>query len=51
MKLSIIVPTYNAESYLEKCIHSILEQTHGDWELILVDDGSVDDSGAICDNP
>ncbi len=49
MKLSIIVPTYNAESYLEKCIHSILEQTHGDWELILVDDGSVDDSGAICD--
>lgn len=47
-KLSIIVPVYNVEKYLEKCIHSILDQTFKDFELILVDDGSVDKSGIIC---
>lgn len=48
-KVSIIVPVYNGERYLEKCIESILRQTHTDLELILIDDGSRDSSGAICD--
>ena len=48
-KISIIVPVYNVESYLPRCIDSILAQTYTDFELILVDDGSPDNSGAICD--
>ncbi|MGL5583222.1 MAG: glycosyltransferase family 2 protein [Cetobacterium sp.] len=48
-KISIIVPIYNAENYLEKCIDSILNQTFKDFELILVNDGSLDNSGKICD--
>lgn len=48
-KVSIIVPVYNVEPYIERCIDSILEQTYTDFELILVDDGSPDDCGAICD--
>lgn len=48
-KLSIIVPVYNRKDYLEKCINSILNQTLSDFELILVDDGSTDGSGLICD--
>ena len=48
-KLSIIVPVYNVEQYLDKCIKSILNQTFKDFELILVDDGSIDNSGEICD--
>ncbi len=47
--LSIIVPVYNVEKYICKCLDSILCQTFTDFELILVDDGSNDDSGAICD--
>ena len=47
--LSIIVPVYNVENYLEKCIQSILTQDYHNIELILVDDGSEDNSGAICD--
>lgn len=50
MLLTIIVPVYNTEGYLAECINSILEQTYNDWELILVDDGSTDDSGVICDD-
>ena len=48
-KLSIIIPIYNTGIYLHKCIKSILSQKLEDFELILVDDGSKDDSGAICD--
>ncbi len=47
--MSIIVPVYNAERYLNRCIASILSQSRTDFELILVDDGSADSSGAICD--
>lgn len=46
---SIIVPVYNVEQYLSKCISSILSQTYSHFELILVDDGSSDASGLICD--
>ena len=48
-KLSIIVPVYNAEKYLEECLDSILKQTFTDFEIILINDGSADRSGAICD--
>ncbi len=48
-KISIIVPIYNVESYLVKCINSIVNQTLHDIEIILVNDGSTDDSGIICD--
>lgn len=48
-KISIIVPVYNAESYLNRCLDSILSQSFTDWECILIDDGSKDDSGRICD--
>lgn len=48
-KLSIVVPVYNVEKYLNQCIDSILEQSFRDFELILVDDGSKDCSGNICD--
>ncbi|MFZ3577234.1 glycosyltransferase family 2 protein [Virgibacillus sp. DJP39] len=48
-KISVIVPVYKAESYIQKCIDSILNQTYRDFELILIDDGSPDKSGEICD--
>lgn len=47
--ISIIVPVYNCEKYLEKCVDSMLSQTYGDLEILLVNDGSTDGSGAICD--
>lgn len=47
--ISVIVPVYKAEKYIEACVGSILAQTWGDFELILVEDGSPDASGAICD--
>ena len=48
-KISIIVPVYNAEKYLNRCIDSILAQTFSDLELLLVNDGSTDKSSSICD--
>ena len=47
--ISIIVPVFNVEKYLCKCIESILRQSFKNWELILIDDGSTDESGRICD--
>ncbi len=47
--ISIIVPAYNEERYLEKCLDSLLSQTYTDFELILVDDGSTDKTAEICD--
>lgn len=48
-EVSIIVPVYKAEKYLNRCVDSILAQTFTDWELLLIDDGSPDRSGEICD--
>lgn len=47
--ISIIVPVYNVEKYLSRCIDSVLKQTYTDFELLLIDDGSPDKSGEICD--
>ena len=49
VKISVIVPVYNAEKYLNRCVNSILQQTFSDFEIILVDDGSEDQSRNICD--
>lgn len=49
MKVSIVIPVYNAEKYLRKAVASAVTQDFTDWELILVDDGSRDGSGALCD--
>lgn len=48
-KISVIVPVYNVEKYLHRCIDSIFAQTFTGFELILIDDGSKDKSGEICD--
>lgn len=49
IKLSFIVPVYNVAPYLRKCVESLLAQDYDDYEIILVDDGSTDESGKICD--
>lgn len=48
-KISIIVPVYNVEAYLERCVESILKQTYTNLEILLVNDGSTDKSGELCD--
>lgn len=48
-RISIIVPVYNVEHYLRRCLESIVAQTFKDWECIMIDDGSSDQSGEICD--
>lgn len=47
--VSVIVPVYNVENYIEKCLESIVNQTYKNLQIILVDDGSTDKSGEICD--
>ena len=47
--ITVIVPVYNVEKYLDRCMESILAQTYTKLEIILVDDGAADSSGAICD--
>ena len=49
MLVSIIIPVYNVAKYLRDCVHSVQCQTHKEIEILLVDDGSTDDSGLICE--
>ena len=49
MRISIIIPVYNKEMYLEECLDSVINQTFADFECVLIDDGSSDSSGIICD--
>ena len=49
VSLSIIIPAYNVVSYLEDCIESIMTGTYQDFEILLIDDGSVDGTGSLCD--
>ncbi len=50
MLISVIVPVYNVEKYLDECVESILNQTYTNFELLLIDDGSTDNSGKMCDD-
>ena len=49
LKFSVIVPVYNVENYLKRCVDSLLAQNYKDYEIILVDDGSPDKCPKICD--
>ena len=48
-KISVIVPVYNTEKYLDECVNSVLMQSFKEWEMLLMDDGSTDSSSTICD--
>ena len=48
--ISVVVPVYNAQKYLQECLDSLQNQTEKNFEIVLVDDGSSDISGEICDN-
>ena len=48
-RISVIIPVYKVEEYLDRCVQSVLAQTHEDMEVLLVDDGSPDNCGALCD--
>ena len=48
-KISVIIPVYNVEKYLYRCVDSVLGQTYYNIEVILIDDGSIDSSSEICD--
>ena len=50
IKISIIVPAYNVAEWLPRCINSVIDQTHTNWELLLIDEGSTDDTPAIIDS-
>ena len=47
--VSVVIPVYNAERYLERCVRSVLEQSYPELQVILVEDGSTDASPALCD--
>ena len=47
--ISIIIPVYNCSKYINKCIDSIIKQKGADYEILLIDDGSTDSSGSICE--
>lgn len=47
--ISVIIPVYNVEDYLEECVNSVVKQSYKDIEIILIDDGATDRSGQICD--
>ena len=48
--ISVVIPVYNVEKYLSKCVDSVLSQSFTDYEILLIDDGSTDNSGRLCDN-
>ena len=49
MKISVIIPVYNVDEFLSECLESVINQTYNNIEIILIDDGSTDESGKICD--